>query len=338
MSKPLFLQAFDGTNSRPPIWFMRQAGRFLPEYRALRQKHSLNEMFAQPELAAEITCQPVRILSVDAAILFADILTLPAHSGFDVHFDNQLGPVISNLITHPEDVQRIAPLEDVPHIRKTIQMIKEQLGKETPLIGFAGGPFTVLSYLIEGGSSISFQKMLAFYHQHSDEFADAMQKITDNTIAYLKIQKNAGIDAFQIFDTWAGILPPADYERNILPYIQQIFAAIDLPSIYYLKNSKPFLPWMSQSGADFLSVCQTVDLEKESFLTQVSQGIQGNFWNALFYADYSTLDREVSRLLQASKKFRRYIFNLNHGILPDTDVDKVRFVIEKIKKEGIRRG
>lgn len=330
MTKPLFLQAFDGTNTTIPVWFMRQAGRFLPEYRALRKNHTLDAMFRNAEIAAQVTCLPVDLLGVDAAILFADILTLPSHLGFEIRFVDGRGPVIENPLTQPADVNKMHDFDDIPHIRKTIELVNQRLNENIPLIGFAGSPFTALTYLIEGGSSSDFKKTLAFAADYPKEFQQALQILTRNTIAYLNLQKQAGIKVFQLFDTWAGILRPLDYEKWVLPHIQTIFQNVDLSSIYYLKNSRPLLSLMEQSGADFLSVCETVDLASDPVLAKTDKGIQGNLYNKLLYADDPALEKKVLSLLEGAKKFKRYIFNLSHGVFPDVEVDKVKFVVEKV--------
>ncbi|MEK7375687.1 MAG: uroporphyrinogen decarboxylase family protein, partial [Candidatus Margulisiibacteriota bacterium] len=228
---PLFLQAFDGTNQRVPVWFMRQAGRYLPEYQKIKEKYTLNEMFRTPDLAAEITCQPIDILGVDAAIIFADILTLPAQMGFDISFGNR-GPWITNRVTKPSDADAVHDFEDLSYVGNIIKLVSGRLPKTVPLIGFAGSPFTVLTYLIEGGVSPNFNKTFSYMNRHEVSFRALMAVLTKNTIEYLNLQKKAGIKAFQLFDSWAGILPAADYARYVLPYVQEIFLAVDLPSIY----------------------------------------------------------------------------------------------------------
>lgn len=332
----VLLQAFEGTNKRTPVWFMRQAGRFLPEYRQLREAHSLDELFNTPELAAEVTCLPVRRLEVDAAILFADILTLPGHMGFTVSFSAKgtggeaAGPVIANPITVPLDVERMRYIKDLPALTETIRLVNQKLPKGIPLLGFAGAPFTVLTYLIEGGSSTNFRKTFAFARQCPHVFRKALEILTDNTIAYLNIQKEAGIKAFQLFDTWGGMLSVADYRQWAYPFAKKIFESVQLPSIYYVKNCCHLLKLMEQTGAQFLSPCHTIDLADPNVLQHSPCGIQGNLNNTLVYADYEELRQEVLKLLTASKRFKRYIFNLSHGLLPDTDVEKVKFIIQTV--------
>lgn len=329
-TQPLLLQAFEGTNKQVPVWFMRQAGRCLPEYRAIKEKHSIEEMFKTPDLAAEITCLPIDILGVDAAILFADILTLPAQMGFDIYFDNTKGPRIKNNIARPADVENVHDFNDLSHVAKTIKLIGDRLPETIPLIGFAGSPFTVLTYLIEGGSSVNYAKTFHFIGQHRESFHRLMDRLTENTINYLNLQKKAGIRAFQLFDSWAGILRAADFAQLVLPYAQRIFEQVDLPSIYFVRNSNHLLPLMDRSSADFLSVDHTVVLGHQATIERTKKGIQGNLFNGLLYADYPTLQREINDVLVGARKHDRYIFNLSHGVFPDVEVDKLKFIVEKV--------
>jgi len=324
------LKAFQGRNKTVPVWFMRQAGRFLPEYRALREKHSLEEMFTTPELAAEVTCMPIDILGVDAAILFADILTLPAGLGFDITFDKKRGPLIANPFEKEGDLDRLHALDDVPHIRRTIRMINEKLPEHIPLIGFAGAPFTVLSYLTEGGSSTNFRKTLRLLTSSPEVFDSLMEFLTDNTIKYYELQRDAGIKVFQLFDTWAGILPRDIYTERVLPYVQKILHHIDLPSIYYIKNSRHLVNALMEVDANILSLCSNVNIRKNKVLQQSGKGIQGNLFPAYLYADDTTLIRAVDDVLQAGRRYRVHVFNLGQGIFPDTEVSKAKLVVDRV--------
>ena len=327
---PLLLQAFEGTNKTIPVWFMRQAGRYLPTYRELKEKYSLEEMFHTPELAAKVTLMPVDILGVDAAILFADILTLPSKMGFHIRFDNTHGPVIENPIRSIDEVNHIHNFSDLSFVAETIQNVNHDLPSHVPLIGFAGSPFTVLTYLIEGGSSVSYAKTFKLLSAEPNAIHKIMRILTKNTIDYLNLQEKAGIKAFQLFDTWAGMLRPADYAAFVLPYVQQIFTKVNLPSIYYVKNTHHLLPLMDQSKADFLSVDHTVVLGHNATLLRTKKGIQGNLFHGLLYADKKTLQREIKDVLLGARKHKRYIFNLSHGVFPDTDVDKLKWIAETV--------
>jgi len=320
----ILLQAFKGTNKRVPVWFMRQAGRFLPEYQKIRQHHSLDEMFRDPAIVAEVTCQPVSILGVDAAILFADILTLPMQLGFDITFDPGKGPVIKNPFRLASDLKRLHHLDDVSHLRKAIPAINKVLPAEIPLIGFAGSPFTVLCYLVEGGSSKEFARVRWLIKEDPKTFHQLMKFLTTNTVKYLQLQKKAGIKVFQLFDSWGGILNEQEYKALVLPYVQTIFEKVDLPSIYFLKNCRHLVSSMKRAKSDFLSVCETVDLAE----LKTEKGVQGNLLVDHLRASDTVLKKEVLKVLNEAKKFKKYIFNLNHGIQPDVQVAKVQLVVQ----------
>lgn len=316
-----FLLAFEGKNKRVPVWFMRQAGRFLPQYQALKAKTPLRELFRNPEIAGAITLQPVEIIGVDAAILFADIMTMPSGMGFDIDFIDGKGPVISNPIQNGADIKRLGKYSGLDYVTKTITLINKVLPTSIPLIGFAGSPYTVLSYLCP--------KHNRLMHEDPKAFHQLMKLLTSNTIGYLKQQKQAGIKAYQLFDTWGGALRRHEYQEFVLPYVQEIFKEIKLPSIYYLKNCAHLFDLMDQSGADMLSVCETVDIAK----IKTKKGIQGNFLNSRFYAPLEDVLSEGSALLKTAKKHhKKYIFNLNHGILPDTDPMKVKALVESVHR------
>ncbi len=322
-----FLLTFKGKNKRVPVWFMRQAGRYLPQYQALKSQRPLRELFRDPEVAGAITLQPLEILGVDAAILFADILTMPSGMGFDIDFIDGKGPVTKNPIHNEGDLKRLGKFSGLPHVSRTIQLINAVLPQLIPLIGFAGSPYTVLSYLCHKQNRILYGNP-KFFHQ-------LMTLFTNNTILYLKQQKEAGIKAFQLFDTWAGALRREEYQEFVLPYVQKIFKSVDLPSIYYLKNCAHLIDLMDKSGADVLSVCETVDIGK----IKTTRGIQGNFLNNLLYADDKTIVAETRRLLKIAKlKHRKYIFNLSHGVMPDVDPLKLKIIVDEVHKFSWAKG
>ena len=331
MNSKNFLQAFEGRGARVPVWFMRQAGRYLPQYQDLKKKRKLKDLFQTPELAAQITLQPVEFLGVDAAILFADILTLPAQMGFDIDFIDGKGPVVENPITGPQDVFHMHDFNNLDHVKETVMLTRHDLPPEVALIGFAGSPWTVFSYLLKDHNALGFNKAIRFAVEHEKEFHAAMRKLTKNTIGYLLLQKEAGIDAFQVFDTWGGILREADYKRWVLPYVQEIFSAVALPSIYYLKNCAHLLSEMEESRAQFLSVCETVEISNSTILNKTKKGVQGNFYNGLLYAKDDVIKKEVVKILRAAKKrHKKYIFNLNHGVLPDVDPQKLKLIVKTV--------
>ena len=311
---------------------MRQAGRYLPEYQRLRSKHSLEEMFHQPEIAAQITCLPIEELKVDAAILFADILTLPAQMGFEISFPQNNGPFVANPIKKAKDLDRIHDFEDaeLDYLRDIVNLANQKLPGHIPLIGFAGSPFSVACYLVGGGSPANFKGMFHFIFQESAAFHRLMKVLTQNTIRYLHLQKKAGIKVFQIFDPWAGGLRPADYVHLVFPYVREIFEKVDLPSIYYLKNCQHLLAFMVKCEADFLSVCETVVLGHNPVLEKTDRGVQGNLFNGLLYADRKILEKEIKDVLLGARRYQRYIFNLSHGVFPDVEVDTLKFIVDQV--------
>jgi len=315
------LLAFQGKNKQVPVWFMRQAGRYLPQYQSLKANRPLSQLFRDPEIAGAITLQPLEILGVDAAILFADILTMPSGMGFHIEFINGKGPVINNPINHPGDLKRLGKFSGLEHVSRTIQLINAVLPPSIPLIGFAGSPYTVATYLCSKHNRMMYENPQSF-HQ-------LMDLLTDNTIAYIKQQKEAGIKLFQLFDTWAGTLRREDYETFVLPYVQKIFKAIKLPSIYYLKNCAHLIDLMEDAGADMLSVCETVNIKD----IKTKKGIQGNLLNSLLYADDKTIIEETRAILKAARlKHRKYIFNLSHGVMPDVNPMKLKLIVDEVHK------
>jgi len=325
IEKPLLIEAIEGCNKRVPVWFMRQAGRYLPEYQEYKKKYSLNDMFNTPELAAEITCLPVKQIGVDAAILFADILTLPKAMGAKLSFDNQKGPIVEKI----NQSNQLHDIDDHPQISRTIKLIRQNLDEHIALIGFAGSPFTVLTYLIEGGSSHNFFQTLRLMHDNKDEYFLLMEKLTQNTITYLNIQKHSGIQLFQLFDTWAGILRTDEYETMVLPFIQKIFDQVDLPSIYFVRNTINLLPILGKVNVDILSVDHTLCINHPKLL-EYEQGVQGNLYNGLLYAKDTVLIEEVKNILNQSLDQNKFIFNLNHGVFPDVDPNKLKLIVETV--------
>lgn len=314
-----FLLAFEGKNTQVPVWFMRQAGRYLPQYQSLKANRRLSDLFRDPEIAGAITLQPLEILGVDAAILFADIMTMPSGMGFQIDFVDGKGPVIQNPIRYGGELNRLGKYSGLEHVTRTIQLINAVLPPTVPLIGFAGSPYTVLTYLCHKHQRMMFGEPKAF-HQF-------MGLLTDNTIAYLKQQKDAGIKAFQLFDTWAGSLRRQDYEEFVLPYVQKIFKSVKLPSIYFLKNCAHLMDLMDKSGAQMLSVCETVDIAD----IKTKNGIQGNLLNSLLYADDKTLIEETRAVLKKAKAHhKKFVFNLNHGVMPDVNPMKLKLIVDEV--------
>lgn len=333
MQTNLFLNAFREKGHRPPVWFMRQAGRYLPEYQALKSKYDFWEMTENPELASLVTLMPVQLLDVDAAILFKDILTLPKAMGFNIRFVQHQGPVIDNpLEMNSKTIWPIFDHLNLESVTESIRQVKKELPSHIPLIGFAGSPFTVLCYLIEGKGPRSFHKIFHWMHACTNQFHQLMEVFTQYTIDYIRLQKQAGIDAFQIFDTWGGILTHYEYRNFVLPYLNRIFDEAAIPSIYFLKQGEHLLPLIeSIKSVDFFSVCHTVSLESVPRSLSASKGIQGNLSPSYLYMPAEKLLEEVDAILKVAQSFPRYIFNLGHGLFQDTPVPQVKEVISHIK-------
>ncbi|MFM9400676.1 uroporphyrinogen decarboxylase [Myroides odoratimimus] len=333
----LFLRALKGeTVERPPVWMMRQAGRYLPEFRELRDKYDFFTRCRMPEIAAEITVQPIRIVKPDAAILFSDILVVPQAMNIDVEMRPGVGPWVPNPIRSAKDVEQVI----VPNIEETlgyvmdaIKVTKEMLNNEVPLIGFAGSPWTIFCYAVEGKGSKSFD--LAKGMCFSDPVAahTLLQKITDTTILYLKEKVKAGVNAVQIFDSWGGMLSPVDYQEFSWQYINQIVEALaDItPVIVFGKGCWFALPEMAKSKASALGVDWTCSPQNARLFTGGDITLQGNFDPSRLMSPIPTIKKMVHEMIDAFGK-DKYIVNLGHGILPHIPVDHAKAFIEAVKE------
>ncbi|MFT4019485.1 MAG: uroporphyrinogen decarboxylase [Agriterribacter sp.] len=333
----LLLRTLRGeATSRPPVWMMRQAGRYLPEYMVLREKYGFFERCQTPELACEITLQPVDIIGVDAAILFSDILVVPQAMGLEVQLIESKGPVLPEPIKTRSDLQRIR----VPDVHETlqyvfdaIQLIKKELNGRAPLIGFAGAPWTLLCYMVQGKGSKTFDEAKAFCYTQPDLAHELLQMITDTTIAYLKAQVKTGADTIQLFDSWAGLLSPEDFSNISLPYIKQIVAALkdEVPVIIFAKGAWYALEDMAATGAHGLGIDWCIKPELARKMAGNNITLQGNFDPAKLLSPIPVLKKEVSKMLNAFGN-GRYIANLGHGILPNVPVDHARAFVDTVKE------
>jgi len=337
LQNDLILRTLRGeATERVPVWMMRQAGRYLPEYMVLREKYGFFERCQTPELAAAITLQPVDIIGVDAAILFSDILVVPQAMGLEVRLIESKGPVLPNPILTTADLQRVC----VPDVEETlgyvfsaIRLIKEQLNNRVPLIGFAGAPWTLLCYMVEGKGSKTFDKAKQFCYTQPLLAHTLLQMITDTTIAYLKAQAKAGADILQIFDSWGGLLSPHDFETYSLQYIRQIVAATKdiVPTIIFAKGAWQSLDQMAQTGAAGLGIDWCI---KPSFARQLAGAnitLQGNFDPAKLLAPIPVIQQEVTQMLNEFGN-GNYIANLGHGILPNVPVDHAKAFVDTVKQ------
>lgn len=335
LQNDLLLRAARGEKTeRTPIWLMRQAGRILPEYRAVRQKLSgFIELVKTPELACEVTIQPVDILGVDAAIIFSDILVIPEAMGLPYQMLESKGPWFENTIKTEADLNKlhVATDDDYSYMPQAIWLTKKELNGRVPLIGFAGAPWTIFSYMVEGHGSKTFsvaKKMLYVNPVLSHKLLDL---ITSSTINYLKSQIAAGADIVQLFDSWAGILSPEQYKEFASPYIQRICDSItEVPVTIFAKGAFFAREDFGKMSCSVIGLDWNMDIEESRKLAGPDKTLQGNMDPCLLYSDYKTIERETIKML---KRFGpdRYIANLGHGLYPDIDPDKVRCMIDTVK-------
>jgi uroporphyrinogen decarboxylase len=321
---------------RPPVWMMRQAGRYLPEYRVLREKYGFFERCQTPQLACEITVQPIDIIGVDAAILFSDILVVPQAMGMEVQLIESKGPVLPDPIKNQHDLEKIT-IPDVDeklgYVFKAIQLIKEELNGRVPLIGFAGAPWTLLCYMVQGKGSKTFDEAKAFCYTQPKLAHQLLQMITETTIAYLKAQVQAGADVVQIFDSWGGLLGQEDFENISLRYMRQIVQALkeEVPVILFAKGAWHSLDAMAATGAQALGIdwCTPPQLARQLAATQIV--LQGNFDPAKLLSPIPVIKKEVRQMLQDFGG-QHHIANLGHGILPNIPVDHAKAFVDEVKE------
>nr|WP_299337709.1 uroporphyrinogen decarboxylase [Allomuricauda sp.] len=333
----LFLRALKGeTVERPPVWMMRQAGRYLPEFMALKEKYDFFTRCQTPELASEITVQPIRRYGMDAAILFSDILVIPQAMSIEVQMKPNFGPYLPNPIRTEKDLDNvIVPKveEALDYVMQAITMTKEKLSDEIPLIGFAGSPWTILCYCVEGQGSKSFDKARGFCFTKPELAHELLQKITDTTIAYLKAKVKTGVNAVQVFDSWGGMLSPTDYQIFSWPYIQQIVDALkdEAPVIVFGKGCWFALKEMAESGASAVGVDWTCSPKNARYLTGGKITLQGNFDPARLLSPPSEIKKMVTQMIREFGK-DRYIANLGHGILPNIPLENAKAFIDAVKE------
>jgi uroporphyrinogen decarboxylase len=325
---------------RVPVWFMRQAGRSLPEYRAARGSGSILEAIARPELVARLTRQPVDRYGTDAAIFFSDIVVPVAAIGFGVDVAPGTGPVVAEPFRGRRDLQRLRPLEpevDTPYVIEAVRQLAAELG--VPLIGFAGGPFTVASYLVEGGPSKNFTKVKALMHGDPGLWHELMERLGDLALASLRSQLDAGATAVQLFDSWAGILTPAHYRELVLPATRRIFAELatthpGVPTILFGVGTGELLSPMAGSGSSVIGIDWRVPLDEARHRVGPRLAVQGNLDPALCLGSWAVAAAETREVLRAAGTQPGHIFNLGHGVLPDTDPGILEQVVDLVHAEG----
>lgn len=339
---PLIDAATGRTPSRPPVWFMRQAGRSLPEYRKVREGIDMLDSCFMPELLAEITLQPVRRHDVDGAILFSDIVVPLKAAGVGVNIVPGRGPVMDAPIRTRQDVENLPILDqDVPEVREGIRIILDELDPQQALIGFVGAPFTLASYLVEGGPSKNHEKTKALMHAEPETWHALMKRLTPTIISFLELQMEAGIDAMQLFDSWAGYLNERDYREFVLPYSTRILAAAEgrVPRIHFGVGTGELLGAMSEAGSEVMGVDYRVSMDAAAKRVS-ARTLQGNLDPALLFAGddairgaVRTIKGEVAAA-QAADDIDTHIWNLGHGVLPTTDADAVTRAVAIIHEEG----
>jgi uroporphyrinogen decarboxylase len=332
-----FLKACRGEKTDyTPVWFMRQAGRYLPEYQAVRGKVSFLELCKNPELCTEVTLQPIDIFGFDAAILFSDILIAMEAMGLTLEFHEGRGPVFPDPVRSQADVDKLIvpdPEETMPFVMETIRLLRREL--KVPLIGFSGAPFTLATYLIEGGSSKVFLETKRMAFQNPELYHNLLSKITECTSLYLQAQARAGAQALQIFDSWAGIWAPGDFAGFALPYVQSIIRDLrkmtDVPIIYFANNGSTLIDHSTTAGADVLGLDWRINIG-EAVKRVGDHAVQGNLDPIALFLPREKLETRIKKLLDDAKGAKGHIFNLGHGILPQTPPDQARIAVDAVHR------
>lgn len=324
---------------RTPLWIMRQAGRYLPEYLETRKRAGdFMTLASTPELACEVTLQPIKRFSLDAAILFSDILTVPDAMGLGLYFEAGEGPRFKNPVRTPDDIKNLAtpdPETELRYVMDAVRLIRRELNDSVPLIGFSGSPWTVATYMVEGSGSKDYHHTKHLMYADEPALHSLLSKITTTTIAYLRAQADAGAQALMVFDTWGGILTPRTYQLFSLAYMQQIVDAIreshsSIPITLFTKNGGMWLPAIAKTGCNAVGVDWTLDLRDARALTQDKVALQGNLDPGVLYGTHAKIREEVQRVLESYGTGHRHIFNLGHGIHQFVDPDNVQYMIETV--------
>ncbi|OGP64030.1 MAG: uroporphyrinogen decarboxylase [Deltaproteobacteria bacterium RBG_13_47_9] len=325
-----------------PIWLMRQAGRYMREYRTLRKKYSFLEMCKNPELAAQVTLQPIGRFELDAAIIFSDILIPLEPMGVEFEFAKGEGPVFHHPLRERKDVEKLRtfePEEETSFLMKAIQMVRKEIEGKIPLIGFCGAPFTLASYIIEGGHSRNYIHTKGLMYQDRRTWNRLMEKISEVLIRYLNAQVRSGVQALQVFDSWVGCLSPADYEEYVLPHSKKLIDAVDksVPLIHFATASSTLLELMKQAGGEVIGVDWRVDIKEAWRRLGYDTAIQGNLDPVTLLGPYDLIKKKVRRILNSAEGRPGHIFNLGHGILPNTPPDNVAALIDNVHAYSSKR-
>lgn len=321
-----------------PVWFMRQAGRCLPAYRAMRARHAFLEMCKTPDLAAEITLMPVGAFDVDAAVIFADIMLPLEPMGVDLEMREKVGPVIHNPVCTMADVERLRPIEpaaDVPFVLDAIRLVHRELAGRKAVLGFAGAPFTLACYLVEGRPSREYGLAKSLMYREPDVWHALMSKLASMTAAYLCAQVEAGADAVQLFDSWVGALNPVDYRRYVQPHVRAIFDAVKVtgaPAIHFGTGTAGLLEAMAEAGGDLISVDAHVLLDDAWARIGHDRGIQGNLDPTRLLAGWAATEEGARDVLRRAGGRPGHVFNLGHGVLPETDPDILARLVQFVRE------
>jgi uroporphyrinogen decarboxylase len=323
-----------------PVWFMRQAGRSLPEYREIRAGVGMLESCRRPELVREITLQPVRRHGVDAAVLYSDIVVPIAAAGVDLDIVAGTGPVVAEPVRSLADVDRIRPITrtDVSFVDESVRLLVAELGP-TPLIGFAGAPFTLASYLIEGGPSRTYVKTKALMYGAPDVWHALLARLAEITLEFLRVQVDAGVSAVQLFDSWAGALSEADYRRHVLPHSAAVLSGLagaGVPRIHFGVGTTELLGVMGEAGADVVGVDWRTPLDVATRRIGPDRAVQGNLDPAVLFAPWPVIETEVRRILAEGATAPGHVFNLGHGVLPETDPEVLARVVDLVHRVSAR--
>jgi uroporphyrinogen decarboxylase len=337
----LFLRACKKqTVERTPIWIMRQAGRYLPEYRAIRAQADFITMCKTPELAAEVTIQPVDIIGVDAAIIFSDILVIPEAMGMNLEMIESKGPKLYEPIRNLDQINNlkvIDPYKDLKYVLDAVALTKKELNNRVPLIGFAGSPWTLMTYMVEGGGSKNFSEIKKFIYNQPEAAHLLLEKISDAVAKYLSAKIEVGANAIQIFDTWGGLLSQSDFKEFSLQYIEKVISKIkrkEEPIIVFAKGVHHSLDDLANSGANVISLDWTMNLGEVRNKIGNKVALQGNLDPTVLYANKDKIKEAAVKVLSSFGKGSGHIFNLGHGILPDVDPENAKYLVEVIKNES----
>ncbi len=318
-----------------PIWMMRQAGRYLPEYREIRSKYSFIEMCKTPELVVEVTLQPIRRFELDAAIIFADILLPLEHMGIDFEFTKDDGPQIKNPVRTKKEVEKMRSFdveEKMDYLLESIKLVRKELDKKVPLIGFSGAPFTLASYIIEGGGSRNYIYTKTMMYTEPDTWHLLMEKLVDMIVQYLNAQIKAGVQAIQIFDSWVGCLSPSDYKEFILPHQKRLIESLDksVPCIHFAFGASHLLKYVKEAGGDVIGLDWRIDIDEAWKILNYEPAVQGNLDPAALYGSKDYIKKRVTDILNRAENRNGHIFNLGHGILPTVPIENAKYLIDLV--------